>query len=172
MKKIFLLMLCSMLGVSTFAQNSGGGASKGSTSKKTSTTTTHSNREKPSELETDAEEAATIICDCINAALGDLHPELTKMMLNIVDKGEEEAQKEFTQYFATASAEDQSRIMQDIQKMNNIEQTLSSSCDAKMKKFDQYENNNTFEQATLKSLSNKPNCQLTYQIMLSKVKKD
>jgi hypothetical protein len=171
MKKLLILVLCSMIGVSTFAQNSGGGASKGSTSKKTTPTTT-TNKKNTSGLEADAEEAATIICDCINTALGDLHPELSKMMGNIVEKGEEEAQKEFTEYLATASAEDQARIMQDIQKMSNIEQTLSTSCDAKMKKFDQYEGNKAFEQATLKYLSNKPECKLTYQVMLSQSTKE
>ncbi|MCU0443664.1 MAG: hypothetical protein MUE85_02015 [Microscillaceae bacterium] len=166
MTKLLLFITCLVFSLSLGAQTTGGGASKGSTSKKNPAPKTETS------LDADAEEAAIMVCDCINTAMGELHPALSQLMIDIMEKGETEAQEKFTKFLMTASPEEQARIMQDVQKMNEFEKVLSKNCDEKMKKYDRYDNNQEFQDKTMAYLANKPECKLTYQIMLSQTTKE
>jgi hypothetical protein len=162
MNKLFLFCLFTFINLSVNAQNIGGSASKNKTNTTISTG-----------IKADAANAASEICDCFNNYMSELHPKLTEFMIEMAEKGEEEATKSLTAYITTASAEEQQKIMQDVQRMEKAETELDTRCNQELdKKYKKYDNNKEFEDLMLQNLKNKPKCNLTYVLIQSQQGKD
>lgn len=157
MKKLIIISCLSMMlyGVAQ-AQNDGGNSGR-----KSSNTT--------SDMSSDAANAASDMCDCINATIGDLHPQLMVFLEDMVDLGQEQAEQKFAGYIMGVGEEEQARILRDAQKLEQIGEGLENSdCGSELEsKYSQYEDNVEFEEKVMNHLQNKANCKLTYLFLMA-----
>jgi formate dehydrogenase maturation protein FdhE len=161
---LIITFLLLTIHLQAIAQNNSGGSSK-----KTSKKTNVNNNTKP-QIDIDAQNAATMMCDCINKVLADIHPVLKKMMVTTLEKGEQAAQDELTQYMMTASETDMKKIQEDVLKLENMENAMDEQCQDFETRYKAYDNNPEFDQKVLDYLSQMPNCEITYAAYKSKQK--
>lgn len=171
MTKIFLFCFFTLISWGVQAQNNGGGSS--SKTKTNNTTTKTTNTTVSTGIKADAANAASELCDCFNNYMTELHPKLTEFMIEMVEKGEEEATKNLTAYIISASAEEQEKITQDAQRMEKAETELDVRCTQELdKKYKKYDNNKEFEDLMMQNLKSKPKCNLTYVLIQSQQNKN
>jgi flagellar motor switch protein FliG len=124
------------------------------------------------QMEKDAMALAEKMCGCIQGIIEDYHPALQTMMTDMVEKTEQEAQAKFAEIFATLAANEQQKIMKDIERMQNFEPEMAEKCGNKLEEeYAKYNENAEFESKMLEGLKDLPKCSLTYQMMLLGQKK-
>jgi primosomal protein N' len=124
------------------------------------------------QMEKDAMALAEKMCGCIQGIIEDYHPALQTMMTDMVEKTEQEAQAKFAETFATLAANEQQKIMKDIERMQNFEPEMAEKCGNKLEEeYAKYNENAEFESKMLEGLKDLPKCSLTYQMMLLGQKK-
>lgn len=116
------------------------------------------------DFEKDIAKAADGLCECLNQLIGDLHPEVQNYVVNLQNKGKEDANKAFNQYLLTANDEAKLKIQQDGEKLSKLgENEKFNFC---MKEFETkykvYEARLDFLQKLESYLSKKEQCRLTY----------
>jgi len=122
---------------------------------------------KAQSLDEKAQSAALESCECLNQLFNKYHPSLVRMMRTIVEKGEEEAQTEFIQYFSAASSEEQMRIQDDLVRFEVFEEEIDVYCKDTQERYSEYDKNDEFQEKMIAYLKKMENCSLVQSIMLS-----
>ena len=109
--------------------------------------------------------AAKETCECFNKIMESFHPEITKMMKNMVEVGEEAAIQEFTKYMLTLNEEEQKEFIKEAERLKNMESMLDEQCGHIEKKYAQYKENDAFGKRVIYHLENDDSCKLLGEIM-------
>ncbi len=114
-----------------------------------------------------AKKAASDMCDCFGGIMDelDLHPELIKMVYDMDQYGQEEAQNRLTQTLLTADQELVDRIVADTEKMQSIGGRLETDCNYIKEKYTKYDSDPDFEKYLIESMSKLESCKLVYTFM-------
>lgn len=124
------------------------------------------------QIDKDATELAQKLCGCIEEIIKEYHPTLRDLMKDMVEKGETEAQQKFTQKLLAMNADEQAKIMTDIERMQKFEDEMGEKCGTNLEiEYAQYNNNPEFETKMMDALKNLSECGFTYQMMLLGQKK-
>ena len=109
--------------------------------------------------------AAKETCECFNKIMSSFHPEITKMMKNMVEIGEDAAIQEFTKYMMTLSEEEQKEFIKEAERLKNMESMLDEQCGHIEKKYAKYKDNDAFGERVIYHLENDASCKLLGEIM-------
>ena len=122
-------------------------------------------QESPTEEVLSAEVAGNVMCDCINAFLDDLHPQIKLLIRNIEANGIEDAQAKFATYIEE-HPEESEQIMKDAQKMQNFEKTILQidGCEEfnNLMSDKNIEEQPNFEEDMIDYLKSKTKCEYAY----------
>ncbi len=118
------------------------------------------------------------ICKCLKPLLVSMPPSFEKFLVNIVEFGEEKAQKNLGTALSTMSAEEQNKFMDFATKLDSEEMdNLLSGCIEKIDtEFEQMSKKDkgmedAYKNALLEYLKKSKDCRLTYLIMAMSEKK-
>jgi hypothetical protein len=124
------------------------------------------------EIDKDATELAHKMCNCIDGIVKLYHPALQTMMKDMIEKGELEAQTKFAEALGAMSADEQQKVMVDIERMQKFEAEMAEKCGNELtEEYSKYDNDKEFEEKMMAYLKTLPECSFTYQIMLMGQKK-
>jgi hypothetical protein len=70
-------------------------------------------------------EVTNLFCNCINMVMDDFHPQLKKMIIDIGEVGQTQAEQNLIQYLMENQDEIE-KVMSDTKRMENIEELLST----------------------------------------------
>ena len=112
-----------------------------------------------------AKKAAQETCDCFNDVMSSFHPEVVKLMQNMVEKGEEKAIQEFTAYMMGLSQDEQNKFMQEMERLSKMESLLKDNCSEVEKKYAQYKKDDEFSKQVEYHLRQSESCKLLAEIL-------
>ena len=116
--------------------------------------------------DSDAKDAALRTCVLMNEVLDDLHPDILKMIDEMLELGEAKAIENFTVRMDAASEEDQAIIMADVQKMMNFDSLIDQEKVAEIEAdFEKYNGDTEFEGMILKKMESIPACTLSLKMI-------
>jgi hypothetical protein len=116
-------------------------------------------------VDKEAESAARETCECMNEFFNELHPALLRLMHDMAEKSEEEAQVEFMEYLSNASEADQLKIQEDIVRMQNSEIELKTYCEGIEERYAKFDSNDEFQEKMILNLKSTENCSLVRKMM-------
>ncbi len=103
------------------------------------------------------------ICGCIMPKLNKLHPQLIKMIETMAAKDEETAQNDLSNWFSTASKEEQDRVGKDIKYMDSMGVDIDYCMKKAAEKFPDIDKeglSDTLVDRMLLILDNKKDCKI------------
>lgn len=109
--------------------------------------------------------AAKETCECFNEIMNNFHPEIVKMMKNMVEIGEEAAIQEFTQYMMSLNEEEQMEFIKEAESLKNMESMLDDQCGNIKDKYAQYQGNDAFGERVIYHLENNESCKVLAAII-------
>ncbi len=115
-----------------------------------------------------------LFCNCINQVMADFHPKLKKMIIDVAEVGEVQAEQNLIQYLIE-NQDETDKIMSDVKKMGNIETLISTypNCENIYQKVDELKGDDQELQSKIMDYFNsQTDCELTSAILKTALKDD
>ena len=114
----------------------------------------------------DARQAALRTCKMVNKVLDDIHPEIIKMVDEMLELGQTQAIQNFTRRMESMSSEDQAEIMADMQVLMNFDSSVDQEEMERIESdYEKYKDDTEFQDLLVESMNNIPECELPAKIV-------